>query len=132
MKTSDSHRKKHVGIWWVCNGEVLKYSQDVNAIQSIDGWKDVDVSHFDYWQKMSHKYDGLSGADYTAFPRGRILFNEQSKTFTVYGDKKFLQANDNKNLVLNAFGLLGSRVNVVHDRHYEQACGLLDEGWDKL
>lgn len=63
-------------------------------------------------------YD-LDTATVFTFPRGRIWYNINSKTFTVSTSKAVLKSNHCKSQIISDFGLMGKKVNWENNVEYE-------------
>lgn len=116
-----------IGVWWLVSGRVLAYSEPTQAVPTIDGWRDVSVSHFDYWNNTAlHENPCLAGQDYTDNPRGRILYRTSDNSYVVYSSLKFTRDKSAIDHVISAFNLSGENVRVVWDRHYDKAIPLME------
>lgn len=120
-----------IGIWWIVKDKVEACFLDPNTVQFIDGWKDISISHFDYWNETLKSRLSLPYDEYTDHPRGRVLLKQNDNSFVVYGSSDFFKNNLQKQFVLKAFNLKNQNVKFCHDSHYDQAVPLLEE-WDEF
>jgi len=119
--------KPQIGIWWIIDEMALACLESASTVEPVDGWRDISTSHFDYWHGvLQNQRPELQSDEYTDHPRGRVLFNEKANAFVVYGAQQFLKDVSQQRIVKNKFNLIGQKVKICHDRHYDQTIPLLE------
>ncbi|MCO4786810.1 MAG: hypothetical protein KC467_12890 [Marinomonas atlantica] len=111
-----------IGIFWYFNGNVIGRSRPFQEGEcSLPGLWDTPDNHIDLWE---HDPDSiqlpneLRQLEYQSIPRGRILYDQRSKTTVVYMDKTLF--NDiSKIAIRDFFQLQGNRIKWCRDPHYQ-------------
>jgi hypothetical protein len=77
-----------IGIFYVLpQGKVVIHAEAVDSLSSDNGFKDVSLGHYEFFnQEILPRYPGLL-EDYAYYPRGRILYREEDQTYIAYADK---------------------------------------------
>jgi len=115
-----------IGIWWILQKEVVKFTKLTLDVPSVEAWRDVDMSHFELWDKVRRMKQNLERLDYTDIPRGRVLFSDSRQKFIIYGSRIFFANHVQQKQVASSFNLPFSRVNIVEDNHYNGPLRALD------
>jgi len=108
---------RKVGIFWVYNGRVLAFPVSLKDAYRCGSFFDSPENHVDVWSRILSQRPELDGMEYFAFPRGRVVFNENEQCFTVYLDKVLMIPSVQKR-IRAAFGLPEARTHFEHDAHY--------------
>lgn len=107
-------RSPKVGIFWVTgSGTIISHVEEVREVIPMSGFKDTDITHYEYWDKL-----GFPG-DYTSIPRGRVIYDVNKDKYLVFAPAEI--RNDRKILtkIFREFSLPMKKVAVVDDPHYE-------------
>jgi hypothetical protein len=106
-----------IGIFWVYKGQVIQFSESVNNVAAIGGFKDSEHSHDAHLGQMQKMHPELAVKEYFDIPRGRILY-------VVNGTYKIiLPSKLSKNAVMiskikKSFSLPPAKTIVETDLHY--------------
>jgi hypothetical protein len=75
-------------------------------------------SHLNFWRQTVINYPELRPYTYTDFPRGRVSYDETTRTFMIFMDPK-LNKDQFKTQVVEYFDLSGKQYDFVFtDSHY--------------
>lgn len=106
-------RQPKVGIFWIINDQVIAFTEDARTVKMVNGFKDTDLDHYHVWPKL--KIHG----DYTARPRGRVIYRAQDDKFLVYLPSTLVKDKKTILKILREFSIPTSKFIVVTDAHYE-------------
>ena len=115
-------KEAKVGIFWVLPGSKLLIHALpwTAALASKEGSRSGNwinyAGHADYWEKYSLTAK-LRDAEYTDYPRGRVIFNVVTKKTRLFLGSKIAKNKALVKKIARAFNL--DNYNVVLDRHYE-------------
>lgn len=124
-------KESKVGIFWgVPRGAGFTLVTDATPLAAAEPYGDLlthSRGHYEVWEAWRRlgggglARRGLPGvialSEYEAFPRGRIVYDTEAETFTIYADRKLQTAAFLGELV-RAFGLGDRRRVVRSDAHY--------------
>lgn len=79
-----------VGIFWVVSGRLLIDSTTVSDAEDCGECKTHGRSHMEYWDDLV-RIAAIPDGGYEEHPRGRVVYNTQSRQFTIYADKCILR-----------------------------------------
>ena len=122
--------KPFVGIFWFFYGlplfvHAVHISEGLHYDKAITGIKD----HADYWEENAgSKYlpEPLKN-EYFSIPRGRVVYHENTDTFTVYHGNNMTKQDLQE--VAAVFCLPKSKTKFEKDIHY---CDLTEDEWGKV
>ena len=115
-----------VGIFWIdMAGLMFAESVPVNSVKDYGGFKGLDTSHYDVWNKAIRTNPKWKGLEYEDVPRGRVLWeagaNGKDNMFIVYLPKEILKF---KGKVVSRFDLPSGHIRFdTSDEHYSMAAG---------
>ena len=119
--------RENIGIFWCYNGIILaKKSLTLDVKVNSCGNRDTSFEHINEWETKRiylPNFPELIGSEYQEIPRGRIIFSETSKTYTVFADKTCLN-NRIKQAIKNEFNLNDCKVRFKSDPHYQVFHGI--------
>lgn len=104
---------RYIGIFFVIGGELRIYKEKL-VIDSNYPIYDVSKGHLELFD--SYRLD--DELEYSMFPRGRIIYFDESNTFVVYADKTILKNNKLKEEIKRVFNLPAFNVIFKGDEHY--------------
>lgn len=106
-----------VGIFWVYDGLVLASSVGLENADQSGSFFDSPENHVDVWPRIQRQRAELNGLEYFSVPRGRVVFNQDERRFTVYLDK-VLMTPDIQEQIRVAFSLPEAETRFERDAHY--------------
>lgn len=84
MKASN----ERIGIFFVLpEGKIALHAEAVDSLSSPNGFKDVSLGHYDFFNETILPEHPELFEDYAYYPRGRILYREKDQTYLAYADK---------------------------------------------
>jgi len=119
-----------VGIFWIYKGRILSdsvpWSEGERYGEFVNGLSD----HCTHWTTFQRQLPELRRYEYEQVPRGRVIFNTLTATFTVYGSARFVRNSVQRALVLDSFHLPPGNTRFAADEHYGEVPGMLQENPD--
>ena len=109
----------HVGIFWIFPNQLLSFGVPYTAGEKYGDFINTPDGHYETWEKV-RKVSGKLPEDYTAYPRGRIVYNINQQKFLVYLNRKHLKNEQIKRRIIKEFRLPVDQVEFKHDHHYEK------------
>jgi hypothetical protein len=120
-----------VGIFWgiprATEWEIIKDATQLEQAELYGAFLTHSRGHYEVWEAWKDlgaarlRKIGLPGDildfEYEQFPRGRIVFDTNSRAFTIYADRKLRQPSIIKTIV-TVFGLSIASYHVRADAHY--------------
>lgn len=103
--------------FWYIEGNFLGPSCDVRQGESYGGrYITCSENHFDSWKN----YGGEYSTKYTFehFPRGRVGFDDMTKSFYVIGNSDMINNPTFRSAVVDKYNLPG-KVTFLSDAHYD-------------
>jgi len=116
-KTTKEINMSRIGIFWIRNQFVLPFLDDPNQISSINGFKDSDKGHNEYWEEARLSLNAMG--EYFETERGRVLLNTKTQTFIVYCSTEISNDPPSREVILKAFALVAEQAEFRIDEHYE-------------
>ncbi len=105
---------QYVGPFFYINGQIKALKMDYTDGNFTDEFINHPTSHFDYF----NLYNLDSTLDYGNFPRGRVIFNNETNEFYLYIDKELLDKKEIINGIKKLYNLTSSNVLILKDEHY--------------
>jgi hypothetical protein len=93
-KKAEVTPEAQVGIFWVVDGVPIVDGTPLDKAEECVGFKDHRRSHYEYWNELQSRRLVPAFMEYEECPRGRVIFNSSTRSFTFYADKCIL--NDKK------------------------------------
>jgi len=106
-----------VALFFYYEGKVIQGSTPVIAAKEIQGWKNHDMSHYDFWDIYKIINRKFKDIEYEEIPRGRVVYNVDDDKFILYIDK-CLKKPDILSQLMGAFSLPMEKTKVEFDGHY--------------
>lgn len=102
------------GIYWVVGKNIL-FDKHIFFIDEIKnkGYIDYPSSHFEKWDVLGSAYPCF---DFATYPRGRLLYNLENKTYILYVDKCILPGTIEQ--IIDIFGIRQELHIIAYDSHY--------------
>ena len=112
-----------VGSWWFIKGKLVFDSLPWRDTPTYNGWHEGKNDYFGFFKTLKRFMPELKNSDYIDFPRGRVLYNEQSQEFVCYASNSSVTSSAIKRAVIRKFRLPSARTKlsrmlryiVVHD-----------------
>jgi hypothetical protein len=130
---NNTARVPSVGIFWGIHDRSANHLVLINdnvALEAAERYGDFLTyphGHFELWEFVRTRDETelrrlglpawLSGAEYEAFPRGRVVCEATTYEFTIYADRR-LQTRHTLNVILQAFALAHQTWCLRSDEHY--------------
>ena len=108
-----------VGIFWILPEGLLAYGVAYTEGEKYGDFINTPDGHYETWGKL-RKVSGRLPEDYTAYPRGRIVYRIKDQKFLVYMNIKHLKHERIKKKIIKEFRLPVGQVEFKHDSHYEK------------
>ena len=108
-----------VGIFWILPDGLLAFGVPYPEGEKYGDFLNTPDGHYETWEKL-RKISGKLPEDYTAYPRGRIVYRINDQKFLVYMNRKHLNNTRIRESIVREFQLLADHVEFIHDRHYEK------------
>lgn len=106
---------QYVGPFFYINGEIKALTMDYTKGKFNEGFINHSTSHFDFFNQINT--DPI--LDYGNFPRGRVIFNNNTSEFYIYLDKEFFDKKEVIENIKKIYNLTSSNVLLKKDEHYE-------------
>jgi|SRR5690606_1509505 len=110
-----------IGIFWLYKDTVFGHASSIqNGFQGIAGLVDAHETHVECWdnnQSFRHIFPELAHCEYQDIPRGRVLYQTQTRKFLVYLDRSLMNPA-NKALIAAFFGFKVAQADWRADLHY--------------
>jgi hypothetical protein len=116
-----------VGIFWYHDGQLMYYSEPAGIAPSSDGFSDVDVSHYEYWDILRSRSPELKAYEYEEVPRGRVVMDAERSLFIAYSSGALIGDEVFQNELIEQFKLPRDKVRFKQDPHYEDPSTI---NWD--
>lgn len=110
-----------VGIFYLLNGRIWTATAPVATIESSGGIRTYPRQHFDLWSDLQRQHSDLADLDCYSLPRGRVLYNELSRSFDILADSHILEKDFLVARIIEEFCLDASKVEIKDDDHYRCA-----------
>ena len=116
-----SHIEPHVGIFFIAGGSFYQRSDKAGGIKANpSGFKDLQVSHYDFWDTVRGFAPKYQNHDFDYLPRGRVLYNALEDAFFVWLDK-CIDDCGHRDRICESFNLSGRKIVFGNDEHYQCA-----------
>jgi hypothetical protein len=115
----------HVGIFWINQTQVLADTVVWTGGESYGDFVNGLSDHCTHWATFQQQRPELRRYEYEQVPRGRVIYNTLTATFTVYGSERFIRDEAQRAIVLAAFHLPRNQTRFVADEHYGPVPGML-------
>lgn len=115
-----------LGIFWIDKNNIYTLQENRDKVIQIDGARDIETGHVDYWNILQNKYQKFKHLGYDQVPRGRVL--EKGSKIIVYSSKDIIK--NYKDLIINDFDLVKEQVEFIVDEHYAPILDLGFENFD--
>jgi hypothetical protein len=83
-----------VGIFWVIGGDLLIDSTPLSAAEKYGDFLIHAGGHDEVWEGWRTGGKVPSESEYEEFPRGRVMYNTKTQTFTLLADRCILKQKD--------------------------------------
>lgn len=117
MKIINESVSPSVGPFYVIGTRIVSAGSPIRDVMEINGFKDSDNSHYKLWKALQRNNSSLRRFDYDYMPRGRVVYNTQTREFSIIIDKDITK-EDVRNIA-DKFGIPSGRYTVLNDEHYK-------------
>jgi hypothetical protein len=94
VKRKKSDQAQYVGIFWLVHGKLLFDSTLLSEAEPYGDHRDHPRSHIDVWEQFQRLGKAPRESEYEEFPRGRVIYDSASATFTLFADRCILERKD--------------------------------------
>ena len=108
-----------VGIFWILPKKLLAFGVPYIEGEKYGDFINTPAGHYETWEEL-RKTSGKLPADYTSYPRGRIVYSINDQKYLVYLNRKHLKNERIKKRIIKEFRLPVDQVEFKHDSHYEK------------
>ena len=119
MKQLDEAGVPQVGIFWILPDGLLTFGVPYTAGEKYGDFINIPGGHYETWEELRNASKKLP-EDYTAYPRGRIVYRIKDQKFLVYLNRKHIKHEQIKKWIIKEFRLPVDQVELKHDHHYEK------------
>jgi hypothetical protein len=114
-----------VGIFYLVGKKLLVDSTPLAQAALYGDHLIHDRDHIEYWAQQILTSTCVSASDeYEEHPRGRVAYNEKSRTYTLFADRCILRRKDIVAKIVSQMNLPIGRLKVDTDPHYRCYCCL--------
>ena len=113
-----------IGIYWYYESKLIVYAEDISLVKPVEGFLDVDMSHYEFWDTVKEKDPSKRRFEYEDIPRGRIVMDIKKEKFIVYGSGKLIEDNQFQKAIIEEFSLPKEQTVFKQDFHYEDPSDL--------
>ena len=57
-----------IGIYWYYKSKLIVYAEDVSSVKPVEGFLDVDMSHYEFWDAVKKKIQVSEDLSMKIFP----------------------------------------------------------------
>jgi len=104
----------HVGIFWILPEGLLAFGVAHTEGEKYGDFINIPDGHYETWEQL-RKTSGKLPEDYTAYPRGRIVYRITDQKFLVYLNRKHIKDTKIKKRIISKFRLPVDQVEFIHD-----------------
>jgi hypothetical protein len=119
MKQLDDAGVSQVGIFWILPKKLLVFGVPYTEGENYGDFINTPDGHYETWEQL-RKTLGKLPEDYTAYPRGRIVYRITDQKFLVYLNRKHIKNERIKKRIIKEFRLPVDHAIFKHDHHYEK------------
>ncbi|MGA2607313.1 MAG: hypothetical protein ABSH01_07640 [Terriglobia bacterium] len=94
MTKKNLDRAPQLGIFWLINGKLIIDSSPLTEAEPYGNHLGHPRSHIEVWEKYQRGGKVPLEMEYEQAPRGRVMFDRTSDTFTILADKCILRRKD--------------------------------------
>jgi len=111
----------NIGIFFIAGDNIYQKSEKADSVKADQlGFKDVQYSHYEYWDIVRFFAPEYQKHDFDYYPRGRVIYNALDNTFFIWLDK-CLDDHKHRDLICKSFNLSETNVIFGNDEHYSCA-----------
>jgi len=111
----------HVGIFFMIDHNIYQKSDKIGNIKANSfGFKDLQTSHYEYWNIVRFFAREYRNHDFDYYPRGRVVYNALDDNFFIWLDQCIDDYEYHK-FIRESFHLKGKKVVFGNDEHYQCA-----------
>lgn len=96
----------------------MSLARDAARVKLIGGFKTIDEGHVDTWPEVAAADIRLSRYGYEHFPRGRVNWRGEDKSFLLLADPVVFKLDLHK-VVIDRWNLSGHSIQLLTDPHYQ-------------
>lgn len=111
-----------LGIFWFIRTEkgrvkLISAKTRVEKAERYGRFRNHSEGHLEQWERWAQEKGGVfAESDYDDWPRGRIVYDEESRLFLLYLDRQLQKLSER---VIRQFSLPVKRTKILHDEHYQ-------------
>jgi len=112
-------QEPHVGIFWLLDSGRLIL--DVTPLSKAVPYGDSLThprGHLDRWEEMQTNGEAPRYAEYEEYPRGRVVYHQKTKLFTLLADKCIFARPGAIQEIVKTMHLPSKRTEMDRDSHY--------------
>jgi len=113
-------RVPEVGLFFVVNGKPKPFVDGIayTEVPSYAGFRTYSVDHDKFWAQLQRIGAVPTDVDYDEVARGRVTYEDSSRTFTLFADKHVIKDKKAISYVMSQFNL-PNNTKVLTDDHYK-------------
>ena len=125
-------QKPKIGIFWIYKSKIYFKSIELEKVKPIDGFIDSDFAHYEVWNEIASQNRDFYLYEYEEIPRGRVVYDTINNRFIVYANEEIVNSDEEKGLIISAFGLENKMISFRYDEHYYISHKKLNVVWSKF
>lgn len=103
--------------FWYINGDLIGPTCDVREGETTAGrYITCEKNHWDSWKEYGGEY--ADGYTFEHFPRGRVGFDDMTKSFYVIGNSDMVKDPRFRSEIVKKYNIPG-KVEFIGDSHYD-------------
>ena len=107
-----------VGIFWVVRGKLILLGIPVSDGEEYGEHVNYGPSHYNKWRELQQSGAVPPECEYEEFPRGRVMFNKKTESFSFLVDACILGNKQILNRILREMNLPKAKTVIDRDSHY--------------
>ena len=115
----------HVGIFWLVRGQLLIDSTPLDEAEQYGDFLTHSQGHAEVWEQYRQNGTVLPELQYEEDPRGRVMYNANTRQFTLLADRCILKRKALVTQIKNAMHL-PKDTKIGGDSHYRCSTCLSD------
>jgi hypothetical protein len=113
------HREEpHVGIFWLVDGRLVIDSTLLSQAEPYGDHLTQPRSHYEVWSLFQQSGIAPAGIEYEEPPRGRIMYNTNTRRFALLADRCILKDKRIVSKIMSQMNLPGENTDKGTDSHY--------------
>ncbi len=118
MTKKKSNEEPHLGIFWLVNGRVIIDGAPLSEAEPYGEHRTHPRSHIGVWEQFQQIGKAPRESEYEEYPRGRVMFDKTTGSFTLLADKCILARKELISQIKDSLRL-PAETKIGTDPHYK-------------